>query len=178
MDDLRLSPEQLRRRCDPDALGFETTAEVEPLTETLGQPRALSALDFGLEMDAPGYHVFATGAIGTGRRSTLEALLRERAAGREEPGDWVYLFDFAAPEKPRAVSLPAGRGEELAREMAHLIEEARRRISDAFESRNYQERRSALADSLEELLFALAMLGDDRAVAATYAAGREVHRLE
>lgn len=38
------------------------------------------------------------------------------------------------------------------------------------------ERRSALADSLEELLFALAMLGDDRAIAATYAAGREVHR--
>ena len=40
------------------------------------------------------------------------------------------------------------------------------------------ERRSALADSLEELLFALAMLGDDRAIAATYAAGREVHRRE
>ncbi|WP_368644536.1 guanine deaminase [Castellaniella ginsengisoli] len=40
------------------------------------------------------------------------------------------------------------------------------------------ERRSALADSLEELLFALAMLGDDRAIAATYAAGREAHRRE
>lgn len=37
-------------------------------------------------------------------------------------------------------------------------------------------RRSAMAESLEELLFALAMLGDDRAIAATYAAGREVHR--
>ncbi|MFA7437176.1 guanine deaminase [Castellaniella sp.] len=37
-------------------------------------------------------------------------------------------------------------------------------------------RRSEQADALEELLFALAMLGDDRAVAATYAAGREVHR--
>lgn len=37
-------------------------------------------------------------------------------------------------------------------------------------------RRSERAGSLEELLFALAMLGDDRVVAATYAAGREVHR--
>lgn len=35
-------------------------------------------------------------------------------------------------------------------------------------------RRTASADSLEELLFAFAMLGDDRAVQATYAAG---HRL-
>ncbi|SFU30125.1 guanine deaminase [Pseudoduganella namucuonensis] len=37
-------------------------------------------------------------------------------------------------------------------------------------------RRTAHCDSLEELLFALALLGDDRAIAATYAAGREVHR--
>jgi guanine deaminase len=36
-------------------------------------------------------------------------------------------------------------------------------------------RRTARAGSLEELLFAFALLGDDRAVAATYAAGREVH---
>ena len=27
---LRLAPEELRRRCDPAALGFRTTAEVEP----------------------------------------------------------------------------------------------------------------------------------------------------
>ncbi|MES2161929.1 MAG: guanine deaminase [Pseudomonadota bacterium] len=37
------------------------------------------------------------------------------------------------------------------------------------------QRRTARGESLEELLFALALLGDDRAVAATYAAGRQVH---
>ncbi|WP_044530660.1 guanine deaminase [Herbaspirillum sp. B65] len=37
-------------------------------------------------------------------------------------------------------------------------------------------RRSATTDSLEEQLFALAILGDDRAVAATYAAGVRVHQ--
>ena len=36
-------------------------------------------------------------------------------------------------------------------------------------------RRSARTDSLEELLFALAMLGDDRSVLATYSAGQRVH---
>ena len=36
-------------------------------------------------------------------------------------------------------------------------------------------RRTASSDSLEEVLFALALLGDDRAIAATYAAGRLVH---
>lgn len=36
-------------------------------------------------------------------------------------------------------------------------------------------RRTARTDSLEELLFALALLGDDRVIAATYSAGRQVH---
>jgi guanine deaminase len=38
------------------------------------------------------------------------------------------------------------------------------------------ERRTTRTDSLEELLFALALLGDDRTVAATYSAGRQVHQ--
>jgi guanine deaminase len=37
------------------------------------------------------------------------------------------------------------------------------------------ERRTARSESLEELLFALALLGDDRTVAATYSAGRLLH---
>ena len=36
-------------------------------------------------------------------------------------------------------------------------------------------RRTGRTENLEELLFAIAMLGDDRTVAATYAAGRQVH---
>jgi guanine deaminase len=38
------------------------------------------------------------------------------------------------------------------------------------------ERRTKRCDSLEELLFALALLGDDRTIAATYAAGQQVHQ--
>lgn len=38
------------------------------------------------------------------------------------------------------------------------------------------ERRTTRCNSLEELLFALALLGDDRAIAATYAAGKQVHQ--
>jgi guanine deaminase len=37
-------------------------------------------------------------------------------------------------------------------------------------------RRTAGSDSVEELLFAFALLGDDRAILATYAAGRLVHQ--
>jgi guanine deaminase len=38
------------------------------------------------------------------------------------------------------------------------------------------KRRTEIARTLEERLFALMMLGDDRAVTATYVMGRETHR--
>jgi guanine deaminase len=37
-------------------------------------------------------------------------------------------------------------------------------------------RRTARTESLEELLFAFALLGDDRAIFETYAAGKRVHK--
>ena len=144
-----LDADRLRRPCDPDSFGFETTAEVSPLEVTLGQPRALSALGFGLEIESDGYNIFATGPIGTGRRTTLEAALREHAAHRPAPMDRLYLFDFDHADKPLAVSLPSGRGRELAERMRQFVAEAQRRIPEAFESERYQEQRRELIEDVE-----------------------------
>ena len=40
-----LSADALYRRCDPDALGFRTTAELEPVDGLIGQGRAIEALE-------------------------------------------------------------------------------------------------------------------------------------
>ena len=51
---MQLNPEQLSRVCNPDELGFETTEEVAPLEGTIGQERAISAMELSLDIDAPG----------------------------------------------------------------------------------------------------------------------------
>lgn len=140
MTDLRLAPDQLRRRCDPAQLPFRTTEEVPPLDGTVGQERALDAIRFGLEIRSAGYHIFATGPSGTGKRSTLRNYLEKHAAGRPAPRDWVYLFNFAEEERPIAVSLPTGRGKRLARDMAQFVGDARAEMARAFQSDEYQRR--------------------------------------
>ncbi len=148
MKPTRLDAEQLRRHFDPAGFEFETTAEVEALEGTVGQPRALSALRFGLEIGTRGYNIFATGPIGTGRRTTLEAHLRTHAADKPTPADWLYLFDFGDGDRARAQALGAGEGPQFAERMHRFVEEARRRIPEAFESENYQERRRELAEEI------------------------------
>jgi predicted ATP-dependent protease len=145
----RLDAGRLRRRCDPASLDIATTADVAPLTAAVGQPRALEAIEFGLDIEADGYNVFATGPIGTGKRTIVEDHLRAWAAARRAPPDLVYLFDFTHPERPLALTLPSGRGPALAADTQQLVTEARRRIRDAFDSESYADRRKALMEDLE-----------------------------
>ncbi|MEZ5100891.1 MAG: ATP-binding protein [Thermoleophilia bacterium] len=146
-DDLALGPGLLRRRVDPAALPFETTAEVEPLATAAGQPRALEAIALGLDVGVPGYNLFVSGASGSGRTTTVRDHLERVAATRPTPCDWVVVHDVAEPDRPRTIGLPAGRGAELARAMDELVAAAQREIPRAFESDEYEHRRRAvLAD--------------------------------
>ena len=78
----RLSPEQLRWICPPDAFSFECTDELEELEGFLGQERALSSIEFGLRMEKSGYNLFVVGPTGTGRASAvknrIERLVKKR----------------------------------------------------------------------------------------------------
>ena len=135
-----LRPEQLRRRVDPSRLRFASTAEVEPLVGTIGQPRALDALEYGLAVETTGFNVFVSGLAGSGRLTTVLDYLRGLAPGRPDPSDWVYVHDFANADRPNAIGLPAGRGVEFARAMDEFVDAARREIPRAFESDEYDRR--------------------------------------
>ncbi|MFW5810639.1 MAG: hypothetical protein ACOCWY_03470 [Thermodesulfobacteriota bacterium] len=49
-----LEPEKLYRGCDPEQFSFETTDDLENVTEIIGQPRAVAAIQFGMEMERKG----------------------------------------------------------------------------------------------------------------------------
>src|SRR5215831_3387542 len=138
---LAVKPEDLRRRLDPATLPFRTTAEVAPVNTTIGQPRAAEAIAFALAVSARGFHLYAAGSPGTGRESTVLAAVHSFAATRPTPPDWVYMHNFAEPDRPRSFSVPAGQGRKLAKAMTSFLEAAQREIPRAFESEDYARRR-------------------------------------
>jgi len=131
---------QLRRSCDPAALGFRTTAELADLEDGLGQSRAGAAIEFGTGMRAQGYNLFAMGPEGSGRHTLVMRDLRARAASLEAPADWCYVFNFDTPHKPRALRLPAGKAAALKASLERLIEDLRAALPAAFESDEYRNR--------------------------------------
>src|SRR5262249_7733632 len=138
---LAVKPEDLRRRLDPAVLPFQTTAEVAPVNTTIGQPRAAEAIAFALEVAARGFHLYAAGSPGTGRESTVLAAVRAFAATRPTPSDWVYVHNFAEPDRPNAFPIPSGQGRRLAKAMTSFLDAAQQEIPRAFESEDYARRR-------------------------------------
>jgi lon-related putative ATP-dependent protease len=140
-----LPASRLRRRVAPSSLPFASTASVEPLAETIGQPRAADALALGLDLDAAGYNLFITGLPGSGREPMVRATLERLAPTRPRADDWVYVRDFADADRTTALRLPAGRGSELAQHVDEFIAAATRQIRAGFDSDQYAERGRAIA---------------------------------
>ncbi len=85
-----LSEAKLRATCEPDTLGFETTADLPDFHGLLGQDRALKAIDLAAGIKHPGFNLYALGPAGTGRHSAVIRSLEAQACRRSLPQDWVY----------------------------------------------------------------------------------------
>ena len=138
---------RLRRTVPASALPFRSTAEVDPLTETIGQPRAVEAFGLGLDVEAPGYNLFVTGIPGSGRESMVRDYLARVARRRPRADDWVYVDNFGDADRTTALRMPAGRGSELAGQVDAFIGAASRQIRATFESDQYAQRRREVTEA-------------------------------
>jgi predicted ATP-dependent protease len=122
MSIIPLSVAELRLSIEPESLGFSDTSELlsHPLP-WIGQERAQVAARFGLSMDQPDYNLFVLGEVGSGRTSLLKQAMTAAAEVQPVPPDLCYLHNFEAPERPRALRLPAGEGRLLRQSMAGMI---------------------------------------------------------
>ncbi len=150
-----LSPDQLRRSYDPASLNFQTTAEVAPATRIIGQPRGVKAIDFGLNMKNAGYNIYVLGASGTGRTTTIQKFVEDHAAAAPVPSDWVYVHNFLEPDKPIAISLPAGKSCQFRDTLQQLIKQLRGEVARAFDNQAFRDEvlkiRHEMADQREAI---------------------------
>lgn len=163
-----LPPERLRRRCDPASLPFETTDEIEPQVEIIGQDRAVAAIRLGLDMPAIGYNVFVVGDSGTGRNSTINQFLERVPRDGPAPPDLVYVNNFKESDHPRLLIFPAGRGSRFRAGMNAFIAGLRKHLPTAFESDAYAQARKAVLEGYRERQRAMLKTFEDKIEAAGF----------
>ena len=144
-----LPVDALRWHCDPGQATFESTADVEPIVGVVGQDDAIEALQFGLETDAPGQNIFVRGLTGTGRVTLLKSMLEQIRLSCPLKRDRCYVHNFTQPDRPRLITLPAGKAKEFKRRVEKLAEFIGRHLVKALGSDEIKARRSAIEQSAE-----------------------------
>lgn len=127
----------------------QTTEDLAPLGEIIGQERAVRALKFGLGIREQGFNIYVAGYPGTGRKTAVKNFVEEIASGEPVPPDWCYVNNFSNQYEPKAIQLPAGKGKQFQNDVKNLIENIRTALPKAFESDDYAARRETTIRSLE-----------------------------
>ena len=141
---------KLKNVCSPSDFNFQSTAELTPLEEIIGQERAVKAFEFGLAVKMKGYNIYMCGPSGTGKTTYALSSTQKLAATEPVPMDWCYVYNFENPMKPMAISFEAGIGKRFVDDMAELVAQFRKELSKAFRSEDYEKEKLMIAHGFEE----------------------------
>jgi lon-related putative ATP-dependent protease len=145
-----LKPEELYECCDPKMFDyFQTTADIKPTDGTIGQDRAMNALDFGLTLESKGFNIFLLGESGTGKMTTIRNLLKKRSAGEPVPTDWCYVYNFKDPDVPMAIAMKPGHGLEFQKDMDKFIKALKEELLKIFESKEFEKQKTKIMEDFQ-----------------------------
>lgn len=145
-----LTYDQARRVVDDRLFECQSTEELQPLDTIVGQDRAVRALKFGLRIKDKGFNLFVSGPPGTGRKTAIHDYVSKLAADRPVPPDWVYVNNFVDSSRPRAISLPAGQGNEFKKAMERMVTQIVPALREAFESADYAKKRESIMQAINQ----------------------------
>jgi lon-related putative ATP-dependent protease len=146
----KLNIDELYRCCTPNIFTFNTTDDLPASTGTIGQERALSALDFGLSLDSSGFNIFVLGEHGTGKMTTIKSILAQKALNEPVPQDWCYVYNFKDPDVPLTISFEPGEAIVFQKDMEELIKILRIEIPKVFESKEYEKQKSRIIEESQK----------------------------
>ncbi|MBI2919677.1 MAG: AAA family ATPase [Planctomycetes bacterium] len=144
-----MAVKQLHRAFDASTLKIETTHELPPLDGIIGQPRAVAAIELGLNIRQPGFNIYVSGPPGIGKMTAVRAFLEKIAVKRDAPPDWCYVNNFSDSYQPRILRLPAGQAPQFQLDMKALIDTIRQGIPRAFEGDSYGVKREEIGKVLD-----------------------------
>ena len=145
-----LSYKDLKMTCNENMFHFETTKELEPINDGIGQERVIKALEFGIDINVKGYNIYLEGPSGVGKTMYTKNYLESIAPKKKVPNDWCYIYNFQNPNEPIAVSLPAGQGKEFKESMDGFIKEVKKDIKKTFNADDFEKEKALIKKEFEE----------------------------
>ncbi len=136
---LSLSVDQLFNRCDPNTFSFDSTASLTNDRQSIGQERAIDAINFGIDIQKQGYNLYLLGPLGIGKHTLVREILQQQTVPSDTLKDCCYVNNFEHPHQPISMLLPSGLGIKLKQDLRELTETLSHVIPKAFEADSYDK---------------------------------------
>ena len=146
-----LLPKDLKDICNPNLFGFETTKEIDDISDLIyGQDRGIKALEFGIGIDVKGYNLYLEGPSGVGKTMYTKRYLDQKAAKEKAPSDWCYIYNFENPNEPVAISFPAGQGKVFKENMESFVKDIRKDIKKTFNNDEFEKEKQIIKQEFDD----------------------------
>ena len=146
----KLTPEELRWKCDPTVLEFDSTLDLKPIEDIIGQERALKALRLGVELRAPGYNIYIAGLSGSGKATAVKKMLEKIGTQCPPLFDYAYVNNFSNPDRPTLLIFKSGEAKSFKKDLHRCIEILKTKIPQVLESESYLERKKRIVAEYSE----------------------------
>ena len=124
--------------------GFEFSENTTQHPTIVGQPRAQSALEFGVAMPNAGYNIYVMGEPGLGRLTMITQHLDALSRTLPAPPSYAYVDNFNNTREPLVLELPPGFGQLFSKDIEKLLDNLLVTFPAAFESPTYQQKKTAI----------------------------------
>lgn len=145
-----LNSKQLYRICELEQLSkdCQSTAELTPLDDIVGQERAQQAVEFAMGIKEKGYNIYAIGQNGLGKRTMMLRYLSRHEPSDHTLYDWCYVVNFDDTRSPKVLKLNAGTGLEFKKSVEKLMLKLVKAMPLAFDNEIYYARTEKLKSQL------------------------------
>ncbi len=150
INNTKLNWQQVRWNCDVKELTFQTTQDVQPVTDIIGQDEALEALEYSIESRAFGQNAYIRGLNGTGRLTMICNFLHKRKHQMYTKHDQCYVANFLQPDRPRLITLKAGEAIYFKRWMKKFSDYVTKDLNNQLESDSVKNKKALIEEKTQE----------------------------
>ncbi|MCF6287619.1 MAG: AAA family ATPase [Proteobacteria bacterium] len=145
----KLDWQNVRWRCQLSDLDFDTTNDIKPIVNIIGQQEALDALEYSIESRAFGQNAFVRGLHGTGRLNMICEFLHNCKPNVHTIYDQCYVANFSQPDRPKLLTLKAGDAKLFKRSMKTFADYITKDLNTNIESQTLKKEKTVLENKAQ-----------------------------
>ncbi|SHH24881.1 Lon protease family protein [Clostridium grantii] len=134
----------------PNMPNFQTTEDIQPYINIIGQKKAVESIDLGLEMDNKYYNIYISGHSSTGKTSYIVRKIEEYAKNLEEPKDWCYVNNFKDEKRPITLELPTETGNKFKLAMDGFVKKLQNQAPAVFSDKSYEKEKNTIINKYQK----------------------------